>query len=75
MFARKKNTIELATKRFKPDESTIQTLLVLLSSNQAQNPEQPIPEPIPEVPGVILSNSRPRSLKTKRPNKKVSRAK
>ena len=67
MFARKKKTSEPAAKRFKPDQSAIQMSFVPLSSNQVQNPEQPIPEST----FVIPSNSRPRKmLKIKRPNKK-----
>ena len=62
-----KKTSEPAAKRFKPDELAIQTSLVPLSSNQVQNPEQPIPEST----SVIPFNSKPRkSLKIKRPNKK-----
>ena len=62
-----KKTSEPAAKRFKLDELAIQTPLVPLSSNQVQNPEQPIPKST----SVIPSNSKPRkSLKIKRPNKK-----
>ena len=62
-----KKTTEPAAKRFKPDAPTIQTFFVPLSSNQDQNPEQPIPEST----SVIPSNARPRkSLKIKKPNKK-----
>ena len=62
-----KNTTEPVAKRFKPNEPAIQTPFVPLSSNQVQNPEQPIPESI----SVIPSNARLRkSLKIKRPNKK-----
>ena len=59
-----KKTSEPAAKRFKPDESAIQTPLVPLSSNQVQNLEQSIPESTSIIP------SKPRkSLKIKRPNK------
>ena len=60
-----KNTTEPAAKRFKPDESAIQTPLVPLSSNQVQNLEQSVPE------STSVISSKPRkSLKIKRPNKK-----
>ena len=66
-ICQEKKTTEPAAKRFKPDESAIQTLIVPLSSNQVQNLEQPIPEST----SVIPSNSKLRkSLKIKRPNKK-----
>ena len=63
----KKKTSELVAKRFKPNELAFQTFLVPFTSNQVQNPEQPIPESTLVIP----SNSRPRkSLKIKRPNNK-----
>ena len=62
-----KKITEPAAKRFKPHKPAFQTPLVPLSSNQIQNPEQPIPESISVVP----SNSKPRkSFKIKKPNKK-----
>ena len=65
-----KKTTEPAAKRFKPHEPAIQTSFVPLSSNQVQNPKQPIPEST----SVISSNSKPRkSSKIKRPNKKSTK--
>ena len=51
-----KKTTEPAAKQFKPDEPAFQTLVVPLSSNQVQNPEQSIPEST----SVIPSYSKPR---------------
>ena len=51
-----KKTSKPAAKRFKPDEPAIQMSFVPLSSNQIQNPEQPIPKST----SVIPSNFRPK---------------